>query len=509
MAATKFLIVLVTGIIQHLHLVREELDEATWERMQQHAEQLSQEMARMLQEVEQSMQEQGTQEQDGLARVALLFGALLPWHLWAITGVLLLVFMLCCWIRKRSREVDHSGKVESSSCNTEQEEVESNGEDLDDENDIPRIFAKPTQWSVPNLAYRNWVVEVLVGDLLRVFQEHFSNRFFPVLQPAIGVGRAFEGWSFGEDDTVYSLLVPLQPPRGHVFHLELGTMREMPLKDSCIRVELQCTCAGQQLVENMLCFLHHPEEELRKNQDPSLLRTLCTDSYLDAWKTARWFQKFVSSAWVMMPQSHHYTMQVLPSSRSCILQLTNASGRTLLVELMFGVQHGNSDIFLSSGSAESLFTSSTTWPESYAVAEAKFFRHVARQAPHDSFHLNCLQLCTSVLGGTDFSTSTLKTVVMHLLKILPWSDWHRSHLLSRLRDIMRYLHLCLRRKQLDHFFLGNEMLPEEIVLPPSSQSAKPLNLFQHLQQDPDAHAKALQEFNELQDRLSRLLFYAY
>ncbi|KAK0677041.1 IPIL1 protein, partial [Pygoscelis papua] len=379
----------------------------------------------------------------------------------------------------------------------EQEEEDSEGEDPDDERDLGRIFANRIQWLVQNLASRSQVVEELVGDLLRVFKMLLSDSFFPVLKPAIGVGSAFEGWSPCKDDVVYCLLVPLKPPRGHVFHLELGNAGKIPVKDSRVRVVLECTCTREQLVGDMLCFIHNPEEELRRNQDPSLLATLCTGSYLDVEKTAFWFQNFVKSAWVLVPQSHHYNMEVLPSSRSCKLQLTNASRRTLFVEMMFGVQQGDSDIFLSSQSTEAIFTPSTAWPESYAVAEVKFFRHMARQVPDNSFHLKCLQLYARILVGTGFSTYALKTAVMHLLTTTSLSGWCRRDFLLRLEDITQYLRCCLEEKRLNHFFFGNENVPEEIILPPALQTSEPFNLFQHLAQDPAAHAEALREFDEL------------
>ncbi|XP_010169922.2 LOW QUALITY PROTEIN: inositol 1,4,5-trisphosphate receptor-interacting protein-like 1, partial [Antrostomus carolinensis] len=333
--------------------------------------------------------------------------------------------------------------------------------------------------------------------------------------PAIGVGSAFEGWSPCEGDAVYRMFVPLKPPRGHTFHLELGTVGEMPVKDSHIRVELECTCAGEGLVEDMLCFLHHPEEELRRKQDPSpkqpmhLLHTLCTGSYLDVEKTVLWFQNFVKSAWMMGSYFRRYNMKVLPSRNSCKLQLMNAFWRILITEIIFGVQQGNSDIFLCSQTTETIFTPRTTWPETYVVAEAKFFSHVARQAPRDSFHLKCLQLCAHILVGTSFSTYFLKTIVMHLLTSIPVSDWRRRDFLMRLLDIMQYLRYCLEEKRLDHFFFGNENMPEEITLPPAFQTATPPNLFQHLEEDPVAHTNALREYNDLQDRLIRLLFYGY
>ncbi|NWQ93843.1 IPIL1 protein, partial [Burhinus bistriatus] len=67
------------------------------------------------------------------------------------------------------------------------------------------------------------MVEELVDQLLRVCRKLSWNSFMPRLKPVIGVGSTLRGWSPCEEDAVYRLLVPLKPPRGHAFHLELGT----------------------------------------------------------------------------------------------------------------------------------------------------------------------------------------------------------------------------------------------------------------------------------------------
>ncbi|NXJ00097.1 IPIL1 protein, partial [Psophia crepitans] len=235
-------------------------------------------------------------------------------------------------------------------------------------------------------------VQELVDNFMFAFRFLTADSFFPVLQREIAVGSAFEGWSPREKDIVYCFLVPLEPPHGHAFYLELSTLGEMPVRNFYIRVELACTCTREQLPGEMLCLLHHPEQELRSNGGHSLLNTLCTESYLDVQKTARWFHQLVKAAWVFLPQSSQYSLKMLPSSRSCKFQVTTNRQQKLMIELMFGVQQDNSDIFVSSQSTEAIFTPSTMWSESFAVAEVKFFRHVARHAPRDSFHLRCLQL---------------------------------------------------------------------------------------------------------------------
>ncbi|XP_074004873.1 inositol 1,4,5-trisphosphate receptor-interacting protein-like 1 [Numenius arquata] len=501
MAATMVRALLVLSVFQLLSMAGNDLDEATCERMRLREEFLNQETTGLLEELEQRSQEQSSFDQG-----ALLFTTLQQWQFWAVAGVLVLLFGLCWWIWKRSHQPESSCEEESSGSSTEDEEEESEGEDSDDEGRLVKIFAKRIRGALLSTAFKRRVAEDLVSDLLGVFQARLANSFFPVLGPAIGVGSAFEGWNPRGRDAVYRLLVPLKPPRGHSFQLELGTAEEMPAKN-CVRVQLECTCMKDQRVENMLCFVHQPEEALSRNQDSSFLSSLCTGFYLDAQKIARCFQTLVSSAWGEMTQWHHYSMKVLTSCRSCKMQLRNASGRFLFVEVMFGVQQGDSDIFLSSQATEAIFTPGTTWAESYAVAEAKFFRHMAKQAPQDTFHLKCLQLCAGILVGTSFSTYTLKTVVMHLLNTIPPANWRRKEFLLRLQDIMWYLRSSLEEKRLDHFFFGNENMPEDIILPPSFQAAEPLNLFQCLVQDPAAHATALRELEGLQDRLTRLLFY--
>ncbi|PKU43887.1 inositol -trisphosphate receptor-interacting 1 [Limosa lapponica baueri] len=506
MDAASVLALITLLLIQLPPMVGEELDEATMEHMKQYAKFPNGKMTQLQQDVEQR-----NLEQSDFAGGALLSAALKLSQFLTVAGYLRLLFRFCLWLRKRIHQRYSSDEQESSSSSRKKEESSRNSMEEeewkdDDSNDKEHLFREHIRCSAWSMAHRRQEVETLVGNLLGVLQERLSKSFFLVPQPAIGVGSAFEGWSPRVHDAVYCLLVPLKPSRGHSFHLELGTAQEVPAKHR-VRVKLECTCTRDQGVENMLCFVHQPGEALRRNQDSSLLSNLCTGCYLDAQKTARWFQSLVSSAWGEMPHSPHYAMRVLPSRRSCKLELTHASGRSLFVELLFGVQHGDSDIFLSSQAPEAIFTPGTMWAESLAVAEAKLFSHMARQAPHNTVHLTCLQLCTRTLVGTSLCPYTLKTVVMHLLNTIPASNWTRASFLMRLQDVMLYLRSCLEKKHLNHFFFGNDHLPEDIILPPAFREAEPLNLLQCLVQDSDAYNKALRELEELEGRLTGLLLY--
>ncbi|NWZ34183.1 IPIL1 protein, partial [Brachypodius atriceps] len=335
----------------------------------------------------------------------------------------------------------------------------------------------------------------LMDKYIAYFGQVLSDSFYPVLHPAIGVGSAFEGWSPREQDVVYRVLVPMTAPRGHSFHLELNSAGHRHVRNFRVRVQLECTCGREQQAGNMLCFLHHPEEELRRNQDPSLLDTLCTDCYLDVHKTALWFCQLVRAVWPALPQSHNWHLTLLPSRRSCQFQVSNGTD-CFRIEVLFGVRRDDSHVFVSSQTREA-YTASTTWPESYAVAEAEFFKHIARQAPPDSLHLKCLQFFTRLQLGFGFSTYTTKTIVMHLLSALPVSSWRRRDLLLRLMDVSESLRLCVQAKRLNHFIVGNRRLPGDIHLPRDVQRAKTHNLFQNLQQQPAAHSQALSEYQVL------------
>ncbi|KAK4830519.1 hypothetical protein QYF61_011461 [Mycteria americana] len=77
----------------------------------------------------------------------------------------------------------------------------------------------------------------------------------------------------------------------------------MPARNSCLRVQLECTCTREQLVGDMQCLLYHRQDKLRRNQEPSLLHTLYSGSYLNVEKTSYCFQMFVKATWQVMPQS--------------------------------------------------------------------------------------------------------------------------------------------------------------------------------------------------------------
>ncbi|OXB51173.1 hypothetical protein ASZ78_008470, partial [Callipepla squamata] len=395
-------------------------------------------------------------------------------------------------------EQNDSGEVEEEEVEKLQEQDEE--ENMQEEGVHQSCFLPESFGPNEDLKELGDSLLFLVNILIDIAQNVVLDTFFPVPEQSFVVGSTYEGWGLPVGETVFRFLVSLKPRRGHIFYLELGTTRELPIQNSRIRVELKCTC-GQEQDLKMLCFLHTSADELR-NQQPSLLDTLCSGSYLDVEKTARWFGAVLKNAWKCVPLSAACRLNAVHFKRSCRFQLTPMIQRTFLIDVMFGVQQGNTDIFLSSQESEAAYTSSTTWPQTCAVAEAKFFKHIAARAGEDSFHLGCLKVCAYILVGYNFSTHELKTVLMHLLTAIPVECWSQSYFVQRMEDILHYLRCCVEEKRLDHFLIGNKAVPAEIILPWEFRVSVPPNLFQRVARDPDRHEQALYETEMLRDRNS-------
>ncbi|XP_052636962.1 inositol 1,4,5-trisphosphate receptor-interacting protein-like 1 [Harpia harpyja] len=126
-----------------------------------------------------------------------------------------------------------------------------------------------------------------------------------------------------------------------------GHHEQLPARHSSIHVVLEGRCSREQLLGDILCFLHHPDDKLWRDQSLYLLCTLCTCSYLGLEKITRWVQHLVRSAWLLLPQSHHCQLMVLPSSWSCRFQLTSTSKMNIFTEMIFAVQQGSSGTYLN------------------------------------------------------------------------------------------------------------------------------------------------------------------
>lgn len=231
----------------------------------------------MLERVQQHEKEQRNGEQSWVDMSALLFTLLHYWKIWFCTGLFVFLFWNM-WRSLKRKQHEEGGQQEQQEREEQVEEVEreEQQEQVEEEEQLERVEELEQEDQVEHveqeeqeeredqgeqvqqeeqveeveqedeeeeyfhhsaltryIARRAWekmqgkatkcvLVEELMSDLLQTYTFVCSNSFYPVLQPAIGVGSAFEGWSPCEEDIVYRLLVPIKAPHGHVFHPELG-----------------------------------------------------------------------------------------------------------------------------------------------------------------------------------------------------------------------------------------------------------------------------------------------
>ncbi|OXB59124.1 hypothetical protein ASZ78_011264 [Callipepla squamata] len=263
-------LIFVTALwLQRLPNVGNELDVATLDHMQQNEVYLQEQMTKLQQEIEQNRMDQ--------CRVDLQhFPSFTQWSwmIWTFTALLLFLlfgFFLCCF-RRRQRKTKLQRICEAWGIHDQEEEELVDDEDPSDGTDRSRLYPKYSTWPLKYMQDKCSVVEELMDKLLAACDVAAPSYFMPRLQAPVGVGIGFEGDSREGSHAIFRMLVPLQLPLGHDFHLELGPEGEVGLRNSRLHVEPKCMCARELLLGDVLCFLHHPEDELRKKQMPSLLK---------------------------------------------------------------------------------------------------------------------------------------------------------------------------------------------------------------------------------------------
>ncbi|KAH1178520.1 inositol 1,4,5-trisphosphate receptor-interacting protein-like 1 [Mauremys mutica] len=534
MAVGSLLFLAVLVIVHHPLRVSDKQDPATVQRTQQQEQRLALEMTRLQLEFDQRNQEerpgphqslgpnqsQGEEEATALMVAAKQGPNDVAWDGW-LCGflVIILLFELC----RPSLESESSYDSSSEDASSEEEEEDDDAEavpggsctrhpDFPDRAALEHFYEQHLQGVSEDLASTCEFVEGLVNSLLEVCQVLTCQTFLPQLENCIGMDSAFEGWFPHRDSEAYRVLVPLLPPKGHSFRLEMENVEGTLEKHGHILVELECLCKRERLLGDVICLLHHAEEDLSDNiQGPFRVHVLCTSSHLDVEKTTLWFHSLVGKAWALVAHNYSFQLTAQPSASSCKLSLACESRRALSIEIILGVQRGNSLVFLASHGAETGPPSSPVWLETFAVQEMLFFQWVSRYAPKDSCHLKCLQILIHlkecrlpIPENRILTTYHFKTALMHLLLLLPVSEWRPEQLAQRLQDILSYLRRSLEEKCLYHFLIGNSTLASHIPVLKAFRNAEPLNLFQHLALEPAAHAQATSEFLEVMEQVKAL-----
>ncbi|XP_040849437.1 inositol 1,4,5-trisphosphate receptor-interacting protein-like 1 [Ochotona curzoniae] len=357
-------------------------------------------------------------------------------------------------------------------------------------------------------------VESFVDDLIEACRVLSRREAHPQLEDCLGTGAAFEKWGTLHETHTFDVLVPIVPPQGTMFVLE---MRNSVLGHRCgsVLVESECMCKREKLLGDVLCLVHHHRDPtgVGSKCGSSIKAALCTGSQLDVCKTVQWFRNMVGNAWALVAHKYDFKLSLPPSTTSCKLRLDYRSGRFLSIQLLLGVQREDTLVYLVSQAADQEQLSSVDWPESFAACEHLFLKLVGRFAPENTCHLKCLQIILSLQDhrslppGASHPILTsyhFKTALMHLLLRLPLTDWQHNMLSQRLQDILWFLGRGLQQRSLHHFLIGNSFLPLTIPIPKTFRNAEPVNLFQHLVLNPVAHSQAVEEFHNLLTQVKTL-----
>ncbi|XP_054331792.1 inositol 1,4,5-trisphosphate receptor-interacting protein-like 1 isoform X1 [Pongo pygmaeus] len=357
-------------------------------------------------------------------------------------------------------------------------------------------------------------VESFVDDLIEACRVLSRQEARPQLEDCLGIGAAFEKWGTLHETQKFDILVPIVPPQGTMFVLE---MRDPALghRCGCVLVESECVCKREKLLGDVLCLVHHhrdPSAVLGKCSS-SIKAALCTGFHLDVCKTVQWFRNMMGNAWALVAHKYDFKLSLPPSTTSCKLRLDYRSGRFLSIHLVLGVQREDTLVYLVSQAPDQEQLTSVDWPESFVACEHLFLKLVGRFAPENTCHLKCLQIILSLWQHQSLphgasrpilTSYHFKTALMHLLLRLPLTDWAHNMLSQRLQDILWFLGRGLQQRSLHHFLIGNTFLPLTIPIPKTFRNAEPVNLFQHLVLNPKAHSQAVEEFQNLLTQVKTL-----
>ncbi|XP_048368078.1 inositol 1,4,5-trisphosphate receptor-interacting protein-like 1 [Sphaerodactylus townsendi] len=500
------------ALVHHPLMVSDPPDLATQIRLQDHEKRMKQEMDLLQTEFNQKGLGWNPLQtpQDWMTADQPINGE--SWD--ALPYVILLFFFVCClYTLGKEPSDDSSTDTSSSTTNEDDEDTDVEPETYENSQKVLEDFYDcHIGLDTGDLTNMCEFVESFVNNLLEASKNALPyQNSLPLLDNCIGVDSAFEGWHTQESKP-FTVLVPVVPPKGHLFHLETSDCEGTTSKHGHILVEMECMCKRERLLGDAVCFLHRPEEKLSEGkQGAFLMHILCTSSHLDVDKTIHWFQNLVGKAWKNIQHKYNLDLLPVPSNTSCKLKLPFRSGRTISVDIVLGVQQ-DSFVFLASQSAEMDHSAGTVWQRTFAVQELLFFKWVSQRAPEDSCHLKCMQILIILKEATESDKKTpvltnyhYKTCLMHLLLLWPLSDWAPENIAQRLQDILLFMSDALQDKCLHHFLIGNISLPIKIPMPKTLRTAAPVNLFKHLAQDPNLHAEAMREFVAVVEQVRALM----
>ncbi|XP_061088403.1 inositol 1,4,5-trisphosphate receptor-interacting protein [Conger conger] len=366
--------------------------------------------------------------------------------------------------------------------------------------------AAPENWRVLDF------VEGFSGDLLQALRRTLDREADLQVEDCIGVGSMYESWGVCKPLSC-DLIVSLAPPKPYRFCFQLwcGSGNGIPQQawgriqlDSTIQDKTGCHCDTAGRGEDLLCLLHGPCTMTKENILENLLCSKDT-AHLAKDQVMKWFQLGITKAWGQISHKYEFELIFRNMASPGALKVRFRSGKTIIFNLNPAIRFEDSDVYFVSRFPSNINSSSdTNWPLSFAVYESHLLKYLAKSLPGNSCHVRCLQIVsflhkkqTGLTGKTSLSVYHFKTALFHLLLDKRPLDWSSNRLEHRARDILEFVWKSLRKKELRHALVGNGRVPEEIGIPASLRTARPINLFHPLALRKHLYTEAVKHFQEM------------
>ncbi|KAL4625033.1 inositol 1,4,5-trisphosphate receptor-interacting protein-like [Arapaima gigas] len=353
-------------------------------------------------------------------------------------------------------------------------------------------------------------VEGFTDDLLEAWRSVCDREADMEVEDCIGVGSVYEGWRASRP-LVCDLIVPFAPPEPFCFSFQLWDVP--PDARGCGRIQVSragedgspCLCGRTNLGEDMLCLLHSRGEKSFEQELSGDLLCSKDTAYLAKDQVMKWFQISVTKAWARISHKYDFDLTFRNLDSPGALKVRLRSGKLVVLNITPAVQLEDTDCyFVSHFPSEGQSSCDTYWPLSFAVYEKNLLKHLAKELPENSCHLQCLQILsflhkkqTDLTGPSALTNYHLKTALLHLLLAPRRSDWGPGCLAARLQDLLAFLENSLHEKRLNHALVGNRQLPQSFPLPADFRVAEPINLLRPLVLRRRDYSGTVEHFREL------------
>lgn len=310
------------------------------------------------------------------------------------------------------------------------------------------------------------------------------------------------------------IVIPFRPSDFHSFQCEL---QSSPAANSHICAQIKVMEAPQVLFrcpcessDDTVCLLHCKAAESRPTAN--VWDDLCTknSAFLSKYKVTRLFQRSIKEAWESISHKYEFELSICHLDAPGAHMVQFRSGRKLSFTVTPVVQYNAECHFFVGPFVQS--QQDRIWSLSLTSYEDQFLKEISKGLPEQSCHNQTLQIglflhrkqCM-LSGAGALKDSHFKAALMHLLLAKDPSEWRSHFVAQRLRDLLEFIEMCLKKQTLQHALVANPAAQKVVRLPPELAQVSSVNLFHPLVVHECIYRKAHHHFQELLKNASMLI----